>query len=107
MALRIGAYMYYRIPTTDFLGDEEDRKVLVSLLNMAVARHANRSGLVSDSTKNGRFFFPPADGGENVIRWKAFKRTAPRTVAKPCAKDEHILFWRHQGAYLSMLYRTT
>ncbi len=93
-----------RIAVEDLLQDEDDRKVMVSLLNMAVARHANRVGLVIDDTKQGRFFFPPKDGGPNVISWVPKKIRASRTVAKPCVRDGKTVFWRHLGAYLKILF---
>lgn len=92
------------IPTTELAQDEDDRRLLVSLLNMAIARHAGRAGLVIDGTKQGRFYFPPKDGEANVITWRPLKRKARRTVAKSATKDGEVLFWRHLGAYLSMLF---
>jgi len=92
------------IPTTELLRDEDDRKLIISLLNMAISRHANRVGLVIDETKPGRFFFPPKDNGPNVITWIPKKTKASRTVAKPCSQGERVLFWRHMGAYLRMLF---
>jgi hypothetical protein len=92
------------IPTLDLLADEDERKILTSLLNMALSRHASRKGLVPDQAKPGRFFFPPKDGGTHQIRWIPTKRKAPRTVAKPCIKDDRVLFWRHQGAYLKIIF---
>lgn len=92
------------ILTTELLRDEDGRKLVVSLLNMAIARHANRVELVIDETKPGRFFFPSKDNGPNVITWKPKKTRASRTVAKPCSQDGRVLFWRHLGAYLRMLF---
>lgn len=92
------------VPTTELLRDEDERRVVISLLNMAIARHANRVGLVIDDTKQGRFFFPSKDGGPNVITWISKKNKAPRTVAKPCVKDGQVLFWRHLAAYIRMLF---
>lgn len=94
------------IPTSELLADEDDRKILTSLLNMAVNRHASRKGLVPDQTKPGRFFFPPKDGGTHQIRWMPTTRKASRTVAKSYLKDDRVLFWRHQGAYLKVIFLT-
>ncbi len=88
----------------EFLQDEDNRKIIMSLLNMAIARHANKVGLVIDDTKDGRFFFPPKDGGTHSISWIPKKSKASRTVAKPCVKNGQVLFWRHLGAYLKMLF---
>ena len=91
--------------TQEYVRDEDDRRLVTSLLNMAVSRHAYRVGLVADQTKQGRFFFPPDDGRERVIYWTPFRKRASRTVAKPCCtKEGQVLFWRHQGAYLSMSF---
>lgn len=93
-----------QIPVREFLREEDDRKLLISLLNMSVSRHANRVGLVADDMKLGRFFFPPKDGGPRVISWVPRKKRATRTVAKPCLKDGQVAFWRHLGAYLRVVF---
>ncbi len=90
------------IPT--FVGYEELRKLLLSLLNMSLARHMVHAGLIADESKHGRFFFPAKDGGENVITWMPRKKKASRTVAKPVVKDGRTLFWRHLGAYLQIIF---
>jgi TIR domain len=90
------------IPT--FAQDEELRKVLLSLLNMSLARHMVHAGLVADDSKHGRFFFPSKDGGESVITWTPRKKKASRRVAKPVVKDGKTLFWRHLGAYLQIIF---
>jgi len=87
-----------------FTGDEDLRRLLLSLLNMALARHMVHAGLIADDTKKGRFFFPGKNGGENVISWTPRKNKASRTVAKPVTKDGQTLFWRHLGAYLQIIY---
>jgi hypothetical protein len=93
------------ISTSELAQDEDDRRILISLLNMALARHAGRSGLVIDNEKQGRFYFPPkSSGAPNIMTWRPLKRKARRTVAKPATKDGKVLFWRHLGAYLSMLF---
>lgn len=90
--------------TADLLRDENDRRLVMSLLNMAIVRHASRVGLSIDETRQGRFFFPPKDGGPNVRWWIARNRKAPRTVAKPCPQEGGRSFWRHQAAYLVMVF---
>jgi hypothetical protein len=79
---------------------------MISLLNMSIRRHASRVGLVIDDTrKNGdRFFFPPVNNGENVIKWIPVKKIASRTVAKPCYRDGMLAFWIHRAAYIKTLY---
>jgi hypothetical protein len=90
--------------TKPFMTDEDHRRIAISLLNMAIARHARRCGLVIDDTKFNRFFFPPHDGGENVINWRPNKNRASRRVAKPMQRDGKTVFWRHLSAYLKMMY---
>ena len=94
--------------TEDWLLDEDERKVITSLLNMALDRHAIRQGLLVDEQKGkNRFFFPPKNGGEHVVTWIPRKHKAKRSVAKPCYNsDGELLFWRHIGAYLKMLSLT-
>jgi hypothetical protein len=90
------------IPT--FVREEELRKVLLSLINMSLARHMVHAGLCADNSKLGRYFFPSKDGGENVITWTPRKKRASRTVAKPVVKDGNTVFWRHLGAYLQVIF---
>jgi TIR domain-containing protein len=87
-----------------FVPDEDNRRILVSLLNMALYRRCRRVGLVADDSKPGRFFFPSKDGGPHVVTWRPLKRTAIRTVAKPCQRDGRTVFWRHLGAYLRIVF---
>lgn len=93
-------------PTEDWLLDEDGRKVITSLLNMALDRHVIRQCLVVDEQKGkNRFFFPPKNGKQHIVTWVPQKAKASRTVAKPCYNDAgELLFWRHLGAYLKMIY---
>jgi hypothetical protein len=84
--------------------DEDQRRIAISLLNMAISRHAHRCGLTIDGTRHMRFFFPPKSSGPNVISWKPVKNRASRTVAKPMMRDGVLKSWVHLGAYLKMLY---
>ncbi len=92
------------VSTTELAQDEDDRRILISLLNMALSRHASRAGLVIDNEKQGRFYFPPRGSAPNIMTWRPLKRKARRTVAKAAIKDGKVLFWRHLGAYLRMLF---
>lgn len=93
------------IPTLDLLSDAEERKLLISLLNMSLDRHAHRIGLVIDETKSRRFYFPPKEGNINQITWIPNRKKATRKVAKPCTdKQEQIKFWVHLGAYLKIIF---
>lgn len=69
--------------TKAFMVDEDQRKIAVSLLNMAVARQARRCGLVIDTTKFNRFF--------------SRRATAARTssIGAP-ARDAHRGGWRNR-----------
>lgn len=88
----------------EYMVNEDQRRVAISLLNMAISRHAYRRGLVSDGTRRQRLFFPPKGDGPNVINWRPVKNRASRTVAKPVFRKEKLAFWVHLGAYLKMLY---
>lgn len=91
--------------TSDWMLDEDDRRILVSLLNMGVSRQLINIGLVPDEDKQWRFFFPPKDGGPNVIEWRPFKRKIKREVVGPrFDKDGNIAFWRHLAAYLKLIF---
>lgn len=92
--------------TKDWLLHEEKRNIVISLLNMALDRHALRHGLVVDEQRNKkRFFFPPKNGKKHIVTWIPLKNKAERTVAKPCyTSDGELLFWRHLGVYLKMIY---
>jgi hypothetical protein len=90
--------------TTDLLRDEALRKILISLMNMALSRHIRKAGLVVDEEKQGRFFFPAKDGEPHQITWVPVRKKAIRTVAKPVMKDDKVHFWRHLGAYIQVVY---
>lgn len=90
--------------TADLVRDEDLRKIVISLMNMALARHLGRAGLVIDDKKKDRFFFPAKDGEPNQIVWTPLKKKAPRTVAKPVSKDDIVQFWRHLGAYVQVVF---
>jgi len=89
--------------TEEWLSDPDDRKVMTSLLNMAVSRHAYRHGLKEDDERQHRFFFPPKGGLPWSVTWKPFHNTVSREVAgrRRGPKGE---FWRHAAAYLTMTF---
>ncbi|MGP8174513.1 MAG: TIR domain-containing protein [Terracidiphilus sp.] len=87
-----------------FVRDEDLRKMVVSLFNMAIARHLGRAGLVIDEDKRGRFYFPDRDGQARTITWTPRKKKALRTVAKPVVKDDRVMFWRNLGAYVQLIF---
>jgi hypothetical protein len=92
------------IPIVELLRDEDDRKLVISLLNMAIDRYATHKGLIIDESKQGRFYFPPKNSCENIITWIPRKNKASRTVTKPYIKNGKTLFWLHLGAYLRILF---
>jgi hypothetical protein len=90
------------LPT--FLRDDDLRKIVISLINMAVSRHLIRAGLTADDGRSGRFFFPAKGGGTRVITWTPRRRRATRTVAKPVLRDGQVRYWRHLGAYVGAIF---
>jgi hypothetical protein len=93
-----------QILAQEFIADEDDRRVLISLLNMGITRYLLRQGLVADSTRSQRFYFRPKEGRENVIEWKPFRKLARRTVAKPIVQGDSVLYWLHQAAYIKATF---
>jgi len=92
-------------PTSDWIPDEDDRRILVSLLNMGVSRQLISIGLVPDEEKQGRFFFPPRNGEANVIEWMPFRRIVSREAAGPRFDiDGKVAFWRHLAAYIRLIF---
>ena len=71
---------------------------------MALSRHLKHTGLEADGSKIGRFFFPAKDGKPQTRSWKPLRKRAVRTVAKPVERNGQTLFWRHQGAYIRLLF---
>lgn len=95
-----------KIETIDLLRDEGTRNVTISLMNMAIMRHAQRVGLVADFTKHNRYFFEKHSNTGSVIQWKPKVRLSKRQVVKPYVnkKDGRTLFWVHQAAYLKVIF---
>ncbi|OGC62724.1 hypothetical protein A2264_03915 [candidate division WWE3 bacterium RIFOXYA2_FULL_46_9] len=90
--------------TADFIADPIDRNLVVSLLNMSIARHMRRCGLLADETRFNRFFFPPDDGKERVIEWIPAKNKAKRTVTKPYVRNDVTTGWMHHACYIKVIY---
>jgi hypothetical protein len=87
--------------TEEWLANLDERKVITSLLNMAVSRHAHRRGLKEDNERQHRFSFPPREGLSWSITWKPIHNTVSREVAgqRRGPKGE---FWRHAAGYLTI-----
>jgi hypothetical protein len=93
-----------RIHFADALQEEDDRRVLTSLLNMSLIRHLMGRGLRVDDKKGNRFFFPPKEGKAHEIPWKPFRKQTRRTVTKPYKKGDDIIHWIHQAAYIKVVF---
>lgn len=91
--------------TLNWIRDEDERRILISLLNMGVTRRLIRIGLVHDEEKQGRFYFPPKDGGVNLVEWRPFRKRIKREVAGPRRNTEgNVTFWRHLAAYIRLIF---
>jgi hypothetical protein len=90
----------------DAVRDEDDRRVVVSLLNMSLDRHMMSCGLLIDKnyTRGSRFYFPADNGAERVVKWKPFRNEANRTVTKPYLQGEAIVHWLHQAAVIRVVF---
>lgn len=88
-----------RISFDKWAEDENQRRIVTSLLNMSVERHLFRLGLTVERGKQ-RFFFTPADESrERTIKWR--QRGRPRTVAKQLLDGSgQVTKWRHAAARL-------
>lgn len=94
-------------PTAKFLENEDDRRIAISLLNMALSRHLQGRGLVLDDNRQGRVFFPPTPDNlqPRTVRWRPTRnRAATRTVAKPYMKNDELVGWIHPAAYMQIVY---
>ena len=90
--------------TQDFLSEDDDRKLVISLINMAIARHMHGRGLEIDPTRCNRFFFAPQGEKARVVEWIPVKKRSKRTVAKPFIQDGKITGWMHHACYLQAIY---
>lgn len=94
------------LETVQFVLDGENRKLVVSLINMGIDRHLFARGLTVDRSRPSasRFFYPPQEGRERVVEWRPFQNRTKRTVAKPYHKGNDIPFWIHQAAYIKPVF---
>ncbi len=89
--------------TQDFLGDDDDRNIVVSLINMAIVRHMQgRSQERPDQIQS--IFFPPAGTKARVVEWIPVKKKARRTVTKPFINNGNTAGWMHHACYLKAIY---
>ena len=87
-----------------FLTDEDERRIVISLINMAIDRHASRQGLAIDPTQGHRYFFPSDDGKPRVIPWRPLKKRAQRTVAKPYLRHGIADRWIHHACSMRVIF---
>lgn len=99
----VAANSVKKVPVTELLRTDDGRKLLISLLNMALERHCWSLGLLSDYQGRVRFYFgKQGDGKERTVKWLPNKRTSTKTVAKPLDKNDQNGRWIHHGAYLEI-----
>ena len=91
-------------PVREVIRDEDDRKVVISLLNMSLSRHLMGCGLLVDNNKGNRFYFPPDNGKTREIIWKPYKKQTKRTVTKLYTQGDRIRIWLHQAAYIKVVF---
>ena len=61
--------------TENWLLHEDERNIIISLLNMALDRHAIRQNLIADDQRNKkRFFFPSKNGKDHTVTWIPLKK---------------------------------
>lgn len=84
--------------------DEDDRRIMLSLLNMSLVRHLMGRGLRVDDRRGNRFYFPSDEGKAREIMWKPFRKLTKRTVTKPYSQGDHIQHWLHQAAYIKVVF---
>lgn len=90
------------IPVREAIQDEDDRRVVISLLNMSLSRHLMGCGLLVD--RRNRFYFPPDKGKAREISWKPYRKQTKRTVTKPYTQGDRIHLWLHQAAYIKVVF---
>jgi hypothetical protein len=86
------------------LTDEDERRIVMSLINMAIDRHANRQGLAIDPTRTHRYFFASDEGTPRIISWRPLKKRAQRTVAKPYIRHGIADRWIHQACDIRAIF---
>lgn len=92
------------IRVNEAIQDEDDRRVMISLLNMSLTRHLMARGLFVDETRASRYYFPPDNGKARVVWWKPLKKNSKRTVTKPYLHGDVIAHWLHQAAYIKVVF---
>jgi len=87
---------------TTWVDDPDRRRVLTTLLNMAVQRHLFAQGMVHDHERRRHFFPPGPDDSPWQVRWR--RGAKPRTVTAPLLdEDGNVFRWRHSAVRLPVM----
>jgi hypothetical protein len=88
------------VAAEDFIGDPDEERLLVQLLNRSVHEHARSLGLCVLPWAN-RLYFDRVDEGDGSrqVTYQARARQATRTVARPWIgkTSGRTLYWEHQS----------
>jgi hypothetical protein len=87
-----------RYPLATWMGDPDQRRIIVELWNKALRSHANRIGLRSTADQPHRFFFERLpDQDDRRINWRG--RGLGRTVTRAYRDDvtNDVNFWFHRA----------
>ncbi|MUP45648.1 hypothetical protein E0K83_07810 [Gramella sp. BOM4] len=91
--------MTEKIPFSEFEEKDEDRKMIVRLLNKSIQVHLESLGLIVDWRRQ-RAYFPKLNDTENrTVSYHARVKRATRTVAKRIInkKTDELLYWEHKS----------
>lgn len=87
---------------TAWVDDPDRRRVLTTLLNMAVQRHLFAQGMIYDHERRRHFFPPGPDDSPWQVRWR--RGAKPRTVTAPLLdEDGNVFRWRHSAVRLQVI----
>lgn len=93
-----------RYPVGIWCSDENHRRTFVQMVNMSIARHCRRVGLVtSNDDKKRRYFYPALEPLKDVtVHWRSGAR--PRTVTKfNYNASNEVTFCRHLAVELPLV----
>ena len=81
----------------DLVGDADEERLLVQLLNSTLLTWARDHGLRSDA-RNQRIWFPRDDDGPREVTYRARVREATRTVTKVIlSSNGTVRYWEHEA----------
>lgn len=93
----------HNVNAADLLGDRDAGMVLPRLLNMALASHLKRFGMiVREESARLRAYFPTNDGEPVEISYRSAFRQSRRTVVKPIVSRTtgKLIYWEHKAVSL-------